>query len=720
MTHCLNTPERIENSPTASISNRFALLHLEATRSQLDAPRSREAPCDSVEETDSGYLKQSNSSLIQDDELSDAIEIAVALDEIAAIKSSVVSVWVQAGKIGLPISIPACVTNHAVNQLQDIEARLCCDEDKLDLGAAHKKLHLLDRLSGSAEKESHSHETLNQLLECWDIVQHHIKSDDTPCDHHDPSERTVRVVNVNVHDPAARLPLINSLMKNITQVFTGSGATKEQVQRNYGAFRFFAGLEAVDDHTAEKRSSQLQMSFSLCILCDSYLAYLQYHPVNPRVAALHYATCILDSLTCLLHSQPPTSESTFPCRCPDTLAFHLEHLRNEVKQYIRTPSWTLLDQAPWLAGSQILDLIHRTSYFGFQLLHYRNFVGAVVHLYNALATSGILHEPIQILERLCTYMTSFFFPGGTGPQKNFFKAYVRFLGGRLKFHKAASHRDSWCMAIPSHAARASSGLGSGLKNAKKDGASNSTRKDANSLLVKLVQNEYRLDEPTSTQLEREMLHVTNTKTSEREEYDKLGGHHLRAGHRCSKTCHHCSEHRGDYLKCLQRSLAAEWCGTLPQPGEEDEALSHSFSSADPSTLHPARLDFFSLYSSYVTMVERVCQLHHMAQQEAQERSRRNARQHTAITSTSSLMGTITTADPEACHRCLCFMESTLAELEGAYIDKRVKRRRRQHNDGGEQISRPESAKIVLQAMKDVFGGDDAGNLRKWTWAKPPG
>ena len=503
---------------------------------------------------------------------------------------------------------------------------------------------------------------------------------------------------------------MNSLMKNITQVFNGSGATREQVQRNYGAFRFLAGSEAGHERVITKSSSQLQMSFSLCVLCDSYLAYLQHHPVNPRVAALHYATCILDSLTCLLQSQPPNSESTFPCRCPDTLAHHLEHLRNEVRQYVKLPSWTLLDQAPWLAGSQILDLIHRTSYYGFQLLRYRNFVGAIVHLYNALAACGILQEPVQILERLCTDMAYFFFPGGTRPRKNFFKAYVRFLGGRLRFSNAASHRESWCMTVPSHAARVSSGLGSGLDAANGDIASNSSSKDTPSLLVKLIRNEYRVDVLTSAQLEREVLNVDATKELEGRKIDQLSGRRLHAGRRSSRSCHHCSE--------LQRVLAGEWTttATSPQPRGEAGATSHSFFSADQSTLHPARLDFFSLYFSCVSMVERICELISLAHQEAQKRSRRNARQHARAP--SDIRDRI--SEPEACYRCLCFMESTLAELERTYIDGRVKRRRRQRGDDREQIPRPEMVTVMLQALHDVFGSHEAACLRKWTWAKPPG
>ncbi len=175
-----------------------------------------------------------------------------------------------------------------------------------------------------------------------------------------------------------------------------------------------------------------------------------------RLAALRLAQQASAQVTRILNDK-----TCFPCRCTQTLAYHLQNLGVDLQAYAKYKCWDIYFQSPWVAGNQLLEILDSCHYYGMRLFNYRHYVGAVLHSYNTLRQLGGLEE-IPILESLCEQFSSVFFPAGSRPKRSFRACWSRYVGARLKFKKGHRNRnssDAWCMAIPAHAARRAAGLG---------------------------------------------------------------------------------------------------------------------------------------------------------------------------------------------------------------------------------------------------------------------
>lgn len=247
----------------------------------------------------------------------------------------------------------------------------------------------------------------------------------------------------------------------------------------------------------KKPSTLLRCAFGLRLLQESYKSYMwatipAKASANCRIAVLKHTEEVIRNISTTL------SHPTFPCRCLQTLAFHLEDLHSHLSLYYREKIFDLYFQAPWVCGAQMLEILDATFYYGLRLFSYRNYVGSVLHVYNILTTLTNF-EPIPLFEELCEKFRGVVFPRER-PNRNFRACFSIFMGGRLRFmkgHKSNNHRNSWHIAIPPHTAKFVAGMG--------------LRKEANdsrfeycklSLFHHIKERRYQLDDTVWSRLEQ--------------------------------------------------------------------------------------------------------------------------------------------------------------------------------------------------------------------------
>lgn len=207
----------------------------------------------------------------------------------------------------------------------------------------------------------------------------------------------------------------------------------------------------------ENDSNCLQCSYGLRLLlesCKSYWFALQptAAPSCCRLQALQFAQEAISSVCAVLN------DSTMPCRCRGTLAYHLENLHLDFKGFLKIKAFDLYFQSPWVSGSHILEMLEALFGYGLRLFSYRTYVGSVLHVYNVLQQFTDL-QSIPLLENLCNTFSDIIFPGGRSC-RNFKACYIRSMGGRLRFNSYTSDHKSGChsMTIPAHTAKATAGF----------------------------------------------------------------------------------------------------------------------------------------------------------------------------------------------------------------------------------------------------------------------
>lgn len=211
---------------------------------------------------------------------------------------------------------------------------------------------------------------------------------------------------------------------------------------------------------SESNENGLRCSFGLRLLLEAYRGYLfapglTRAPSGCRLQILRFAQEVNQSVAAVLE------DSTMPCRCSDTLAYHLEVLQTDLKAYLTTKGFDFYFQSPWVAGSHTLEILEAIFDYGMRFLSYRNYIGAILHVYNVLRQFSTF-APTPLLENLSTTFGQIIFPGGR-PLRNFKSSYVRYMGGRLRFsgQRTKSTHKSGChlLAIPPHTAQATAGFG---------------------------------------------------------------------------------------------------------------------------------------------------------------------------------------------------------------------------------------------------------------------
>ncbi|KIV80494.1 hypothetical protein PV11_07992 [Exophiala sideris] len=403
-----------------------------------------------------------------DDELGTFLEVTAAIQRMRDISSSANHCWHLAAKGQLSFTVAAFTTSVAFSMVRQVGVELLEHDEQLDLSRLHQVI--CSRPGSENDGANTDHILLSDLQTMQQSLLHyregHGKLIIPSCAGclQKPAEYIQPAANDN---GAARPQFVEAVVDNIVHLVSSPTAPPNIVRTSTPVY---ADLGYFVTRNDEKGQSWASVQ-GLHLLTSGYKAYLQsLECANSvslcRLAALRLAQTAVSQVARLINDK-----TCFPCRCTQTLAYHLANLEADLQSYTRHKCWDMYFQAPWVCGSHILEMLDLCHYYGMRLLNYRHYVGAVLHSYNVLRRLGGLEESIPILDALSEQFSAVFFPGGTQPKNSFRACWSRYVGARLKFNKKGGHnrnqnrnsRDSWCMAIPAHAARRAAGLGVGEK-----------------------------------------------------------------------------------------------------------------------------------------------------------------------------------------------------------------------------------------------------------------
>jgi predicted Zn-ribbon and HTH transcriptional regulator len=250
----------------------------------------------------------------------------------------------------------------------------------------------------------------------------------------------------------------SAMIENIIHWVSGEVIPLNAIMRSTPVYS-----DVAEDLMADAKNDKVSWSavLGLNLLSQSYRVYLRYVKQpnlipKSRIIALKLAQQVCSQITTILQDQ-----TCFPCRCSQTLGWHLQSMALDLQCYARHNCWDLVFQSPWVAGNHVLEILDLCNYYGHYLLKYRHYVGAILHSYNALTHLGGL-DKVPMLDKLCSQYRETLFPGGNLPKSNFHACWARYVGARLKFrknHKGKNTHDNWCLSIPAHAAKMAAGIG---------------------------------------------------------------------------------------------------------------------------------------------------------------------------------------------------------------------------------------------------------------------
>lgn len=370
-------------------------------------------------------------------------------------------VWGQAGKGDTPLIVAALITNVAFARFEGVEQRLKLLCNGSDPGQMRTKLmRVQDPPVGSEASEigldSPVIESIENLQHSWhlllklkDSVRVEKLDSEVICA---PKPSNI-LLRIGPDSAEADDKCLSMILYNIKQHVQAKCVPIDIIRAGtplYAEIGYFLAHE--------EEANGLRCAFGLRMLLDAYKSFMlaaQRLGVHPscRLQALKLAQEALHSVHDVLE------DSTMPCRCYQTLAFHLGNLERDLQSFIQEKCFDLYFQSPWISGSHILEMHETFFYYGLRLFSYRHYVGSVVHVYHILRElTGF--RSMTMLEQLRDTFNDVLFPGGR-PSRNFKACCVRYMGGRLKFrsdrsdHKSGSHH----MAVPSHTAKATAGFG---------------------------------------------------------------------------------------------------------------------------------------------------------------------------------------------------------------------------------------------------------------------
>ena len=391
----------------------------------------------------------------------------------------------MAGRGEVHFAAAAFVTNTAFGMLTQLGDRMRDLEESINLKQLRQQCCLLlQPTQQSSEMPSWQH-LLEQLAFIQQTFQHYTPDHQlstqswcTPCVQK-PSDYAQ---SADEQRNKSESSLMKALIDNIMHLVTSKNAPCAMVRNSTPGY---ANVGYLLSHSASKQN-ELRSLFVLHLLQVSYASYLDSRiprkVSNCRLSGLKLAQQAAKSVGSVLEDK-----TCFPCRCSQTLAYHLQNLEADLRSYSSFKGWDLYFQSPWVAGNHILEILDLCHYYGMKLFGYRHYIGAVVHSYNVLQQLAGL-EKVPLLEHICEQCKDTFFPGGQRPTSNFRSSWTRYIGARLKFkkgHKSRNHRESWCMAVPAHAARKAAGLGIG---------GDSKEERSGCVLFKIKQQDYHLTE----------------------------------------------------------------------------------------------------------------------------------------------------------------------------------------------------------------------------------
>jgi hypothetical protein len=363
--------------------------------------------------------------------------------------------------------VAAFIANATFKAIQAIDDRLCRLLGQSDPQALQLRFKEIQKSLNSAQQTSGlstaCHDCLGSTpldaIQCpWACMagfkrpwKADIAQSPCPCAIHQKPEDFV--LKPSSEDAQAEHVAFSIFLQNLRRIFSPppGQVTNAVVRRGTPLYHEMATYLA-----EEPASRSVSCAFALRMLLESYKCYLcgKESPIarpNCRVQALRFARDVISNIQAVL------ADSTMPCRCCRTLAFYLEMLQEDLTRYSQERVFDLLFQSPWVAGSHMLEMLDVTFYYGLRLCSYRNYFGAVLHTYNVLTRCNGM-APIPLLEHLCDIFSDVIFLGER-PSRNLHSILLRYMGGRIRFHRKNRHRRqaSYNLQLPQRVA--SEGLG---------------------------------------------------------------------------------------------------------------------------------------------------------------------------------------------------------------------------------------------------------------------
>lgn len=492
------------------------------------------------------------------------------------------------------------ITNAAYSQLEDVEHRLttsCNIVNSADLLESYKRMREHFDSVGSTEVavESSAVDAINDLNECW----HAMKTLRSRAAKDGFTEKVLKAQlplqvslrqgpDTSTSDAQCR----SILLYNVVQCIKSS-----RLQNNFTRLGSPVVAEVGFFMSREQTPSNcMHCASGLSLLMSSYKAYsfalpAGQHTSDCRIHALRYAQGAVAQISAVLENP------TMPCRCHGTLAFHLDKLKLDFEDYLRTKMFDLFFQSPWVCGGQILEMMHALHYYGLRLAAYKSYMGSVVHMYNVLRE---IHgfPCIPVLEAICEHLGDLFFPGGRPKNRTFKSCYVRYLGGRLRFHGQARHRNG-CheLAIPAHTAKATAGFSSGGV-AERDPRFDCGRL---SLLYRIKERNYRVDDATWDAIVCQTHRNGGVGLCDTQDSHKNWPRRRRgaSGH---------AVNTGSYKSGAVLDHAGNVSATEVFPSSQ--ALQQALDAELASSFPIASLDFFPLYLNCAKIVDKISNAYH--------------------------------------------------------------------------------------------------------------
>ena len=465
------------------------------------------------------------------------------------------SAWEQVAHGNSSIIVATLVTNIVYTAFEGVENRLKLSSSVSDPATLWDKFNELAQGMGFTNSEDDSSKSLvQQLLESLQVSWQQLLEikGEGPAKQREkvsPSFKQIeqlvlrRGVDSGTTDDECLMVLLQNTIQHIRSGYLDNSILRLGTPVYLEVMSFLA-------HDGAKIDG-LHGSYGLHMLLQLYKSYhfavaRTDRLMNCRLQALKFAQEALPSIDAVLDN------STMPCRCQGTLAYHLQFLGEDLKGFLSVYKFDFYFQSPWVCGCHMLEMSEALFYYGLRLFSYRNYVGSVVHVYNVLRRFTDL-EPIPLLENLCTAFCNVFFPGGR-PDRNFKACYFRFMGGRLRFNSHASDHKSDCysMAIPAHTARATAGF-----DARKQIVDSRFEYRKISCFYHIKERGYRLDDATWNRICR--LSSNDDEDGERKDHKRRSCTHH--GHPADAAFSSCSaQHR---LASLQKAVLTEFTAPFP-------------------------------------------------------------------------------------------------------------------------------------------------------------
>lgn len=279
------------------------------------------------------------------------------------------------------------------------------------------------------------------------------------------STKTVARVNWGVPSSVEHTANPESLVKVLISSLQHAYECRTNSSLTFDGIPCVAELFSSDGYNGDD-STTLISSVIIYMMSVSHCAYSltlsqPSHIAVPRIKALKFANEAVRVIKSFIDDK-----SIFPCQCINTLGYRVAQMGRDLEAFAKYKCWNVVSQSPLVAGNHVLEIHDLCSYYGMHLFHYRQYVAAVLHPYQALIKLNAL-EKNHILEEVCDLFAPVLYTTGTRPESGFMASWLRYIGARLKFKngkKHQNHKDTWCMSVPAHAAARSAGLNISQRN----------------------------------------------------------------------------------------------------------------------------------------------------------------------------------------------------------------------------------------------------------------